>query len=63
MTVFVLCINPETATYAAFCAEDPLVHSFGYGDAEAAVGRLLMQHPGLNVQNVVALEQLWKLKS
>lgn len=59
MTILAMCVNPESGRYVAFCAEDPLVHSDSHGCIEEAVGKLLINHPGLTVDKVVDLEALW----
>ena len=59
MTVLAICINPEYGIYVAFCAEDLLVHSTA-GGIEEAVGKLMIQHPGLMCDKVIDLDELWK---
>jgi hypothetical protein len=53
--IYTMNIDPERGKYLAISTEDPKIRAFSYDNEEAALGLLVIQHPGIVIDEVVSI--------
>lgn len=56
MKIYTVCIDPERGIYLAVSNEDHKLRAVSYTSHDAAVGILVTNNPGLNVEAVHTIE-------